>query len=152
MEYIKKHYSTAIYAFGGLLALIIISKIGQMATADSKQAELALGDSCAALGVSFVMPLLWIVGILSIGFSLYKIIRNKEALIRFGIGIALLLLIWGIAYSSSTTDVSTLDTSVSFTSGELQFVGGLVKTLFILMTAGVVLAIASEIKKALKNG
>lgn len=98
------------------------------------------------------MPLLWIVGILSIGFSLYKIIRNKEALIRFGIGIALLLLIWGIAYSSSTTDVSTLDTSVSFTSGELQFVGGLVKTLFILMTAGVVLAIASEINKALKNG
>lgn len=152
MEFVKKYYSSAIYALGGILSLIIITKIGQIAAADSKELELALSDNCAALGVSFVQPLMWAAGLLTFGFSIYKIATNREALIRFGIGIGLLLLIWFVAYGSSSDDISTLHTKVAFTSGELQFVGGIVKSIFILMVVGGVAAVAAEIKKALKNG
>lgn len=151
MDFIKKHYATAIYLLGGLLALIIVIKIGQLSSADSKEVEDALHDSTAALGVAFVKPLVFISGLLTIGFSIYKISKDKAMLIRFGIGIALLGLIFLISYGAATNDINSISSSVPFTSGELQFVGGLVKTLYVLIIVGFSVLVIGEIKKVITN-
>lgn len=147
MELLKKHYSTALYLLGGLLSLLIVINIGKMTAAENSEIENAISDSTAAMGVSFVMPLIWIAAILTIGFSIFKIVQNKAMLIRFGIGIVLLGLFFLISYSSSTNDVSTIKASISFTGGELKFVGGMVKTLYALLFISIAVLLFGEIKK-----
>ena len=151
MELVKKHYGTALYVVGGLISLFIVIKIGQLSGANPEDVD-ALNDSTAGLGVKFVMPLLWIALILTVGFSLYKIALNKVTLIRSAIAIALLGLVFAVTYSSATDDVSSISTKVDYTGGELQLVGALVKSLIVLVCAAVGLLIVAEVRKAVKNG
>lgn len=149
MELLKKYYTTAFYLLGGLLSLLIVINIGKMTAAQDPAVEASLSDATASMGVSFVMPLIWIAAILTIGFSIYKIVQNKTMLIRFGIGIVLLGGCFLISFSYSTDDVKTISASIPFTGGELQFVGAMVKTLYALLFLSVGALIVGEVKKIL---
>ncbi len=149
MELIKKYYTTAFYLLGGLLSLLIVINIGKMTAAQDPAVEAAISDNTAGMGVSFVMPLIWIAAILTIGFSIYKIVQNKTMLIRFGIGIVLLGVCFLISYASSSDDVTTISASIPFTGGELKFVGAMVKTLYALLFLSIGALIVGEVKKIL---
>jgi len=87
---------------------------------------------------------------LAFGFSL--LIKNKEALIRVGGGMTALLTLFFATYKMSSSDVSVLKLTVVTTPGEVQFVGGLTTTTFVLIVLGAAVLLFFEVKNKIKNG
>lgn len=90
------------------------------------------------------------VAALAFGFSL--LIKNKEALVRVGGGIAALFALFFVTYKMSSSDVSVLKLTVATTPGEVQFVGGLTTTTLVLIFLGAAVLLFFEVKNKIKNG
>lgn len=80
----------------------------------------------------------------------YRISQNVPALIRFAILIGVVIIVFGICYIMSPSDLTTVSSKLAFTESSLKLTGGLVNFTATLIIGGFLIAIGSEIYKVVK--
>ena len=108
---------------------------------DSTDIILYVGYALVALGAIFAVIL-----------PLIKSLDNPKSLLKTGLGVVLILVLFFISYSISSNEVLPQFQSEPFnlTPGMSQFVGGCLITTYLLVIGAVAGIIITEISKAVK--
>lgn len=89
--------------------------------------------------------------VLAVVFPLIQSFSNPKALIRAGIGVVAILVIFGLGYALSTGDLNAkfLQSGVD-TEGLSQTIGGMLKMVYLMMGIAVIGIVYTEFHKAVK--
>lgn len=109
-------------------------------------------ESFVDFGLYLTKGLLYILGLAIAGLFGYNLIINPKLLIKTGVVLGIVVVLFIVSYSSATDDISSVKAGLDYTGESLKFVGGLVGMTWILIALAGVGAIASELLKAFKNG
>lgn len=104
------------------------------------------------LGLS--VGLVYLLIALCIGFFIYKVVKNPQLGIKFGIGLVLLTVLGLVAYGSASddlTELGVLTEQIPTTPGQYQLVGGMIILTVILIAAGVLALIGFTLKRMMDN-
>lgn len=77
-------------------------------------------------------------------------IKNPSGLLKSLIGLGGLLLLFGVAYGISGSEVTTVAASLGVDSGSSKLIGAGLGMFYIVLIAGILGIVFSEINKALK--
>ena len=109
-------------------------------------------ESFVDFGLSLTKGLLYILGIAIAGLFVYNLMINPKLLVKTGVVLGVVVVLFLVSYGAATDDVSTVKAGLDYTGESLKCVGGLVGMTWILIAIAGVGAIASELVKAFKNG
>ena len=79
-----------------------------------------------------------------------KALDNTKTLVGTGIGLGVLLVLFGISYAISGNEVLSTYTAQNVGPGISKFVGGLLTTMYLLFAAAIVGILYTEVSKAFK--
>jgi hypothetical protein len=120
---------------------------------DAKCVEFAVSEAgCNAIspGLYVAYILFGIALIAAIVLPLMNTLKNPSVLIKSGISLAGLLVIFAIAYGIADDKVNTLAASMDQTAGSVKLIGAGLIVFYITLGISVVGLIYSEVTKALK--
>jgi len=101
------------------------------------------------LYTSYIMLILGVV--LAVVFPLINSISQPKVMARAGVGVLLILVVFGIAYLMSSTDITAKYIESGVTTGGLsRSIGGALKMVYILMLIAMVGVIYTEFNKIFK--
>ncbi|MBK5278860.1 MAG: hypothetical protein JJE09_08355 [Bacteroidia bacterium] len=98
--------------------------------------------------VVYLLTTLAVVG--AVVFPLFHIVQNPKGLVKSGVGVVSLALIFIIAYSLSGSEVTVKYTTMGVGEGSSRVIGAGLIMFYIILMLTVVGIIYSEINKALK--
>jgi hypothetical protein len=106
-----------------------------------------------AVGYSLIGPALWVcfallvvTFVLSVGLPLIGAIKNPQGLVKALVGVVGLVVLFGIAYSLSGSEVSAKAASYGTTAASSKWIGAGLITFYIALLVSTVLAIVSLIR------
>ena len=144
MEFIKKYAGLIV---GGIVATIYALSFVMYPIVAKNDLAFNLVDIHISLSKWLVYGLIG----LTLFFFAIKVSKNPKSGIRFGIGIALLGLIFSIAYSSASSDTSELTTGLFARENEYKIVGGMITTTVVLIIVGLSALAVFWIKNLIEN-
>lgn len=128
-----------LYTIVGITVLVLV--IAGMSYQSSNDVDLLLGLAKVliyiAAGAAVILPLI-------------NAFKNPKVLLRAGIGIAVLGAIFGITYSTASTEITPLFERIGATAEKIQLSGGLIQMTFVLIIIAVVAVILGELSKAVR--
>ena len=89
---------------------------------------------------------------LAIGFPLYIASKNPKSLINSGIGLGSILFLFFIAWLISGNEVNAIYAEFGVDESLSKFIGGMLNLVYFLAGIAVIGIVASEFRKAFKNG
>ena len=93
-----------------------------------------------------------IAAVLAIGFPLYIASKNPKSLITSGIGLGSILVLFLIAWLISGNEVNASYAEFGVDESLSKFIGGMLNLVYFLAGIAVIGIVASEFRKAFKNG
>tara|TARA_B100000795_G_scaffold268613_1_gene255944 strand:- start:5341 stop:5733 length:393 start_codon:yes stop_codon:yes gene_type:complete len=96
--------------------------------------------------ISFSIALFWIIGVVTVGFTIFNFTENPNTGIKFVIGAVSLCIILGISFGFS--DMTLNDEGIEIPGSQLTEAG--IYTLNILSVSALVIIVLSEGKRLLK--
>lgn len=102
------------------------------------------------VGLYLLYALLTIAVLAAIVFPLINSLSNPRGLIRSGIGVALMLVLFVIAYALSGSELTRPAVAAGLTGPSVKLIGAGLIMLYIVLFLAVLALIYSEISKALK--
>jgi len=96
--------------------------------------------------ISFSIALFWIIGVVTVGFTIFNFTENPKTGIKFVIGAVSLCIILGISFGFS--DITLNDEGIEIPGSQLTEAG--IYTLNILSVSALVIIVLSEGKRLLK--
>ncbi|MDN5202918.1 hypothetical protein QQ008_16125 [Fulvivirgaceae bacterium BMA10] len=76
--------------------------------------------------------------------------NDLSSLVKVGIGVGVLLVIFGIGYALSGSELIDAAVKQGVTTGQFKFVGGAITAMYILIFAAIIGIIFTEVNKTLK--
>ena len=98
----------------------------------------------------FAYILVGIAVICVIVLPLFKAIDDPKTLVGTAIGLGILFVLFGISYAVSSDEVLPRYITFDVGSGISKFIGGLLTTMYLLLGAGVVGIVYTEVSKAFR--
>jgi len=147
MNFVKKYIGVFV---GAIVLLVYLLSLNYSVSDDLETSfnEYNMVDVQLSLVKWLIITLI----LLSVGFFVYKVIQNPKSGIRPAIGVAIVAILWFISYSSSSADVTDINTgAIPFTASEYQLVGGMVVLTGVLIALGVLALAVFGIKRAIEN-
>ena len=102
------------------------------------------------IGIYACYILLFVALIAAVVFPLLQITQNPAALVKSGIGVAGLVVLFIISYSLSGSEVTAKYTTMGVGESGSKMIGAGLILFYIILIATVVIMVFSEINKALK--
>lgn len=127
------------YAIVGITVLFVI--IAGMSYQSSGDVELLLN-------ISYVLVFLAIAA--AVVLPLISSLQNPKVLIRSGIGVGALATLFGICYSSASSEVTPLYKNLGVSMEQVQLSGGLIQLTLILVIVAVVAVVLGELSKSVR--
>jgi hypothetical protein len=142
MEFLKKNLSRVM----GIASLLLVFGWVFSFFQDGMQ------ESFVDLGLYLTKGLLYLLGLTIASLFVYNLIISPKLLIKTGIVLMVVIVIFLISYFLATDDVSTVKAGLDYTKRSLKIVGGLVGMTWTLIVLAGIGALTSELLKAFKNG
>lgn len=102
------------------------------------------------IGLYVAYGLLLIAAIAAIVLPLINSFSNPKSLIKSGIGIAVIAVLFIVGYIIADSGVTSKYTTLGVGEGESKFVGGALLTMYILFIIAIVGIAITEVNKAIK--
>lgn len=102
------------------------------------------------IGLYVAYGLLIIAALAAIILPLVNSFSNPKSLVKAGIGIAVLVVLFLIGYVLASDEVTSKYTTLGVGEGISKFVGGALITMYILFIVAIVSIIITEVNKAFK--
>jgi hypothetical protein len=102
------------------------------------------------IGLYVSYGLLLIAAIAAIILPLINSFSNPKSLVKSGIGIAVIVILFVIGYIIADSGVTTKYTTLGVGEGESKFVGGALLTMYMLFIIAIVGIVITELNKAIK--
>ena len=102
------------------------------------------------IGLYIFYVLLFIAVAAAVIFPLLNSIKEPKALIRTGVGLAAILVLFGISYGLSDSALSRSAMSFGFTESTVKLIGAGLIMFYIVLILAILALIYSEISKAFK--
>lgn len=102
------------------------------------------------IGIYACYILLFIALVAAVVFPLFHIAQNPKALVKSGIGVAGLVVLFLISYSLSGSEVTVKYTTMGVAESGSKFIGAGLIMFYIILIITIVTMVYSEINKALK--
>lgn len=109
------------------------------------------GEAFTDVAVRLSFILFFVISILAVVLSVYKMLNNKQRLIRFAIPTAILLGLVGINWMMAEGSLTNISTTAETTEGEIKMVSALVSSTIFLILASVAFLIVLNFKKLLNK-
>jgi hypothetical protein len=107
-------------------------------------------ESIVNIGITLAMIMVGLAIVLAVVLPLIKSLGEPKVLIKSGIGVGVLLVIFLIGYALSGDEVTSTYASFGIDETGSKLVGGMLTTMYILFIASVIGIVYSEFNKALK--
>ena len=108
-------------------------------------------DDLVNIHLGLAKYLVYALIILCVGFYIYKVIQNPKSGLKFGIGIGLLLLLFMIAYSGASSNITENTTGVPVEANDYKMVGGMITTTIYLIAIGVLALAGFTVKQIIQD-
>jgi hypothetical protein len=154
-SFLTKHGQVLAFGFGLLMVLIFYGAVSSgleefNMVPQEEQSKSAEGEIFMP-GISLTVILIILAALAILVFSLIQIISNPKGAMKGLISLVGLLVIFGIAYATSSGEISpSWNTEDKITAGISQYVGGAIKTTGVLIGIALVAFVASEIRNFFK--
>jgi len=102
------------------------------------------------IGLYILYALLFIAVAAAIIFPLINSLSNPRALIRSGIGIGIILVLFGISYAMSDSELTRSAIAAGLSESSVKLIGAGLMMLYIVFVLAILALIYSEVSKALK--
>jgi hypothetical protein len=102
------------------------------------------------IGLYVSYGLLLIAAIAAIILPLINSFSNPKSLVKSGIGIAVIVVLFVIGYIIADSGVTTKYTTLGVGEGESKFVGGALLTMYMLFIIAIIGIVITELNKAIK--
>lgn len=102
------------------------------------------------VGIYACYVLIFVTVIAAVVFPLVQITQNPKALVKTGVGVAALLVLFLISYALSSSEVTAKYTTMGVGEGGSKMIGAGLIMFYIILIAAIVGMVYSEINKALK--
>ena len=102
------------------------------------------------IGIYACYILLFVALIAAVVFPLLQITQNPKSLVKSGIGVAGLTVLFFISYSLSGNEVTAKYTTMGVAEGSSKLIGAGLIMFYIILIATIIFMVYSEINKALK--
>jgi hypothetical protein len=120
---------------------------------DAKCVEFGWSDlACSAIswGLYFGYFLFGVAILAAIAFPLMNTIKNPGSVVKSGIGIGVLLVVFFISYALADSDVSVIAKSLGWGESSVKLIGAGLIMFYITLFGAIIGLIYSEISKAFK--
>ena len=102
------------------------------------------------VGLYILYVLLFVAVAAAIIFPLINSLSNPRALIRSGIGVGIILALFGISYAMSDSELTRNAIAAGLSESSVKFIGAGLMMLYIVFVLAILALIYSEISKAFR--
>ena len=102
------------------------------------------------VGLYILYALLFIAVAAAIIFPLINSLSNPRALIRSGIGVGIILVLFGVSYAMSDSELTRSAIAAGLSESSVKLIGAGLIMFYIVLVLAILALIYSEISKALK--
>ncbi|MCR9290903.1 MAG: hypothetical protein NXI23_26330 [Bacteroidetes bacterium] len=154
-KFLTKNGQVVAFGFGLLMVLIFYGAVSSgleefSMVPQDEQAKSVEGDIFMP-GITLTVWLIILAAVAIIGFGIYHIVTDPKGAIKGIIGLVALLVVFGIAYATSSSEISEgWNTEDVITPSISQYVEGSIKTTGILIGVALVAFVGSEIRNFFK--
>ena len=107
-------------------------------------------ESIVNIGITLAMIMVGVAALSAVVLPLIKSLSEPKVLIKTGIGVAALLIVFLIGWALSGNEVTPTYANFGIDEGGSKLVGGALTTMYILFIVSVIGIVFSEFNKALK--
>lgn len=154
-NFLTKHGQVVAFGLGLLITLAFYGMVGggieEFNLVEEKLRPKAPEGEIFTPGIAITVWLARLAALLIIGFGIYHVVQNPKGALKGIIGLVVLAVIFGIAYSMSAGEIlDTWNTEDEITSGISKYVDGAITTTGVLIGLALLAFIYSEIRNFFK--
>jgi hypothetical protein len=147
MAFLKKYYGLLI----GAIVLVIYCFSFKFSVSDLPKEALE-NFNLVDVHISLSKYLIYFILLLCLLFFAYGIKQNPKSGIKFGLGLGILVVLYGICYAMSSSNPEELGLEDKVSPSNYRMVGAMITTTIVLMFVGAGVLLGLTIKNSIENG